>query len=564
MQKINKSNNYKIITLSFFAISFILLIVGFLLFTSKTSIFMSNNVSATFDGSTNYDIATYADLCTFRDMVNNGTSFNGQTINLTTNITMDSEISWNPIGSYAPTRHFYGTFNGNGYNIDGLYMDITTVSRSWGLFGACNSATIKNLNLINSNIVVTDAIEVSENYFAVSYLCGCAQYTKFIDCSIKGSMNITIDNSDSHLSTVDALSVGPICGYYISHGNNIFLGCVANTNDTVNLTNYPALLYSGIAGGSGDYLYSCIVNSTVNISKSTNLASDSLTYKNFDYTNYNVINCVDNNIVTLSSSKSVNITLNGQNSIIAGELNLLLSGSTKNVYTQGFNNIFLTDFTSVSTTYSDSSMNSYFYGYRNGVLTDTLGLGSDATYKSKSDIEALNWNPSLYWDFDYAWGFVADGYDITNILPTGWAYPVPLQAVMSFTSFYSTIVDPVFDYSIDTDSELYILVHLTNCGINFLGMTINLTADLDVSAVSWEPISVVSYFSATFNGNSHTISGITMISGGYVNAGFVGSTVYSSFSNFYLTNVSYNFSSSITKHLGGLVLNVNLLILMIF
>ena len=549
MQKFFKNiKNNSILRLLCYTILFtlIVLIFTFGIFINKNSSFLSNNVNASFDGSTNYNIATYSDLCTFRNMVNNGTTFFGCTINLTANITMDSATSWTPIGHKSTSRFFAGTFNGNGYNIDGLYIAINTTGR-YGLFDGCDNVTIRDLNITNANIVVTDAILGSDTSFVISYLCSSSEYSRFIDCTISGSMNMTIDNSDSHLNLMNGAIFGPVVGTYWSHGNNIIIGCVVQTNDTINLTDFPNLEYNGISY-SDDYIYSCVTNSTINITKSSD--SDTFYYNNFTNVGH-VINCIDNNDVTITTNKNVTVRYIGQNSIFAGSCNVIVSGSGSRIlYTQGFNNIILTNFTISGVTYSDYTSNSYFYGLRNGVLIDTLGLGTDSTYKSAGGIEALNWDTSLHWDFDYAWGFVSDGYDITGILPTNWVYPVPLQLVLDFDTFYSNIVDPDFDYSIDTDTELNFFAYLTNCGIDFLWKTINLNSDIDMSAREWVPIAVVSFFSGEFYGNSNIISGLT-ITNDYINVGFVGSAVYSSFTYFYLTNINYTFSTSVTNYLGG-------------
>lgn len=99
-------------------------------------------------------IATAAELKDFAIKVNQGETFEGKTVILTSNIDMSSvcsettKTSWEPIGN--TTNPFKGTFDGRNYTIENIYINHIT-SDNQGLFGY-NSGTIKNIKLVSGDI----------------------------------------------------------------------------------------------------------------------------------------------------------------------------------------------------------------------------------------------------------------------------------------------------------------------------------------------------------------------------------------------------------------------------
>lgn len=129
--------------------------------------------------ATEIQINNYSQLCSFRDEVNAGTTFEGLTIKLTSNITLQS--GWTPIGAFKRSEYnatesgkksFSGTFDGGNYTISGLSYSGFNVSEhtsmlnkndttitgmnefAYGLFGVVTNATIKNLTIDNPNIQI--------------------------------------------------------------------------------------------------------------------------------------------------------------------------------------------------------------------------------------------------------------------------------------------------------------------------------------------------------------------------------------------------------------------------
>ena len=91
-------------------------------------------------------IGTEAELRAFAAAVNSGSSYEGLTITLESDIALTS--SWTAIGT--ATAPFKGTFAGGGHVISGLNVESTADNQ--GLFGYVNSATVENLVVQGSGV----------------------------------------------------------------------------------------------------------------------------------------------------------------------------------------------------------------------------------------------------------------------------------------------------------------------------------------------------------------------------------------------------------------------------
>lgn len=97
-------------------------------------------------------INTVQDLLDFAQRVNNGETFSGKTVALMGDLDM-SGIEWTPIGLTGDNPGFQGTFEGNGYTISNLNVDLASEPKyqSAGLFG-CLRGTLQDLILTDANI----------------------------------------------------------------------------------------------------------------------------------------------------------------------------------------------------------------------------------------------------------------------------------------------------------------------------------------------------------------------------------------------------------------------------
>lgn len=123
-------------------------------------------------------ISTADELKAFRDEVNSGNTFEGKYICLMNDITLDINEEWQPIGNRSCS--FYGSFNGNGYEINGIY--IYTSEKDQALFGYTNNASIINLGIgQNCNI--------KGGNFTAGIVGTAANQTQIINCFNKSPIN---------------------------------------------------------------------------------------------------------------------------------------------------------------------------------------------------------------------------------------------------------------------------------------------------------------------------------------------------------------------------------------
>jgi hypothetical protein len=148
-----------------------------------------------------FTISTAAQLAGLAEIVNNTASsspyryeaFLGKTIVLANDIdisaynstnSFNSARGWIPIG--VPSRLdwslFFGTFDGNGKTVSGLYINNTALDNA-GLFGAggmsSERAVIKNLNVANVNITAQDIVGAVVGVF----------YGTMENCTSSGTIN---------------------------------------------------------------------------------------------------------------------------------------------------------------------------------------------------------------------------------------------------------------------------------------------------------------------------------------------------------------------------------------
>lgn len=194
-----------------------------------------------------YEIGNLDQLKFFRDAVNDGNSFNGQTVKLTDSIDLNKE-EWTPIGKNGAP--FQGTFDGQEKTVSNLKITRGTsnvaANCGIGFFGYTNSpATITNLTINNvditgslyvgaivgygytgkeiSNCHVTGQIEI-EGWWYIGGIGGNGYVSKVSDCSVVG-------NEGSYIKALnDGSYVGGIWGYR-GEGNNTIADCSVDNID---------------------------------------------------------------------------------------------------------------------------------------------------------------------------------------------------------------------------------------------------------------------------------------------------------------------------------------------
>ncbi len=137
---------------------------NYIYFTATTAPTLSNNTFAGEDTPPGAGISSVEDLLAFRDAVNAGTSLAEWTnadgvVELLKDLDMSSVQSWTPIGVATYTlvsnklvltgKPFTGIFDGKGHSLKNFKLSYTgsTAGATYGLFGALESATVRNLTI---------------------------------------------------------------------------------------------------------------------------------------------------------------------------------------------------------------------------------------------------------------------------------------------------------------------------------------------------------------------------------------------------------------------------------
>lgn len=127
-----------------------------------------------------YEIDSLDQLKFFRDAVNDGNSFNGQTVKLTASIDLSNggTEEWTPIGKNGAP--FQGTFDGQGNTVSNLYINTPTQS-DVGFFGFTQSGEIKNLTIENANVT---------GYLDVGAVAGTPYTSEYTNITLTGDVKI--------------------------------------------------------------------------------------------------------------------------------------------------------------------------------------------------------------------------------------------------------------------------------------------------------------------------------------------------------------------------------------
>ncbi|MBQ8893106.1 MAG: hypothetical protein IJ043_01715 [Clostridia bacterium] len=190
------------------------------------------DITAYADGTTVYSIKDRAGMEKLANLVNNGTYLSGVTIYQIADIDMQN-IPFEGIGYGDTARYFSGTFDGNGFTIDNLYVyrGSNSYRQSVALFGSAKSATFKNIGISGGLIVGSQW---------TGSLVGRGQYCKIINCwnaatvvgtSAQGTAGIAATNISGSSCNVNTYNVGLV--YSDSSKASGIVGWINNANDKV-------------------------------------------------------------------------------------------------------------------------------------------------------------------------------------------------------------------------------------------------------------------------------------------------------------------------------------------
>jgi hypothetical protein len=183
--------------------------------------------------------------------------------------------AYNIIGN--STTNFTGTFDGNGYAISNLTYTTTTAVNYVGLFGYTNSATVRNLGIVNANI--------STGGSYAGGLVGFQSSGAITNCYSTG----TISSS----STSSSANAGGLVGFQ-SNGN--ITTCYST--GTVSCSSTSSASAGGLVG-SGGTITNCYSTASVN-SSATSITS--ISYAGGIVGLGTITNCYSTGAVTASGS----------------------------------------------------------------------------------------------------------------------------------------------------------------------------------------------------------------------------------------------------------------------
>lgn len=212
-----------------------------LLFMLLSLSFLFLSLLETAFGGGVFRIHSVSELIQFSNDVNNGTSYNGTTVYLDSDIDFSEEFSqqFDPIGNNS-NDVFRGSFDGQGHVVSNLKM--SSRSDYSGLFGCADGAIIRNI-VIDGSCSFTSAYGLSELLY-IGGIIGCCGATND-KCDIENSVNMASVSSGNY-----SANLGGIAGtvYSALYYDSSITNCVNYGSVTHLWNNTKTPCVGGIAG----------------------------------------------------------------------------------------------------------------------------------------------------------------------------------------------------------------------------------------------------------------------------------------------------------------------------
>lgn len=179
-------------------------------------------------------------------------TFEGKTISLTDNVDISANI-WTPIGNQ--NAFFKGTFNGNDFEIEGIYMLDFATGDNYALFGYLHNATVKNIVLkdgvVGGNLNVGTIASTSDSLSVIDK-CFVSTIVNGSQCSggiVAVNRCSTVSNCCYCANAIGAMvSTGGIVGCNLADADiadALVVNCYCVTDFA---SNYSSLNNGGIVG----------------------------------------------------------------------------------------------------------------------------------------------------------------------------------------------------------------------------------------------------------------------------------------------------------------------------
>jgi len=503
-----------------------------------------------------YQIATAEQLAYLAQKVNGGTTYEGKHIKLTADIVLNDTTAenwtetarqWTPIGIHyteSPTgnnERFYGTFDGGGYTISGLY--VSSSSNYMGLFGYTENATLKNVTIANASITGTDYVGALVGYMSNFYDYAYGGSFQMNDCAVISSAITGKNRVGGLVGSFSIWSEDDTVNYSVKN--------CSVTNSSVSGNNKTGGLI-GAAGATAwsynDKVYIKFESCENNNSTVTGTDSNVGGIVGYGLSTYNssdgsavyitVTDCTNSGNVSASSDYAGGIAGYGSTFTDCTNSGNVSASSDYAGGIAGYGSTFTDCTNSANVSASD--------GYAGGIA------GNGTTFTNCTNSGAVS---------GYKAGGIAAYFfsaaKFENCVNTGNISSLTYTSALGFAGGTGTQSDP---YQIATAEQLVFLAQTVNSGKSYSGYCIKLTADITLNdtasanwtstAKQWTPIGTSSYpFKGTFDGGGHTISGLYIASSSN-NQGLFGYTSGSNLENVTIANADITGASCVGALVG--------------
>lgn len=507
------------------------------------------------DENGNVTISDEESLFWFAEQVNVGrNTFAGKTVSLAADITLTAD--WTPVG-VSVANSFKGTFDGKNHKITGLNV-LGSESEYVGLIGVLDGGTVKNVQF--ASVDVSGGTDAGT---AVGRIIngGTVDNVKVLSGTVSGSKRVggvvgsikacgTVKNCENAAKVeASTYNVGGIVGaaYYTETGKEMYITDCRNTAD----------ITSAGVGAGGIVGLSC-----ANVSGNTNtgavkgkevggIVGEQKTYGS-------VTGNTNSGAVTNTGTGTDNWGTGGiigwlryhgtsENSAYPQSAIITVSGNSNSATITGandaggivgvvYNSAVITDNSNTAETLSGTTFAAGIVG--NYQITEIpaavepaknkLTFTGNTSTTTLDNITANNKDLLIYDNRqkvaqigDKKYATLEDAVEAAKIGDTITiiADDASLSAPKGWTISGSTLIPVDKTWRIANLDQLKEFQSAVNGGNTFDGQTVVLDADIDMaSEENWQPVGNASEkkFAGTFDGQNHTISGLTITGGSYV------------------------------------------------
>ncbi len=483
-----------------------------------------------------YVIRNAIQLAAFAEAVDGGETYEGKYVVLGADIDLSGIENWNPIGAENGTTNiFQGSFDGKGYTISNLTIEtkVTSGDSYHGLFAVLGEkAVIKNLNLVKANV----SVENSSGKVRVGVLAGSTTKVTPAGHANIGTRidSVSVTGSISAVSSADQMAyAGGITGS--GEVGTAITNCWTDVNVTAiaKAVSNKNSMAGGIIGNSGNYVV------IANCATFGDVYAASPSSTNYGGMAGGIVGMMAGKQYNAYSTGDMTVGNGGSSHTWVGVLDGQITSSGMSKDASGAYTVYpeAGAFRLGNYYAADAALEMEVYTSNGSVLGETKtitptvdrGFSSTMTTLDKAMVsvamtkaamaepafaETLNSNIKEINEVLKAYGIT--GIELREwelaedgrVLPTGDVWTSGEVDTSIFASGDGSEESP---YLIKTEDQLRAFAVSLSDKIDYAGKFVALGSDIAVSDKAWTPIGGSSYlFNGSFDGDGHTISGLTL------------------------------------------------------